>query len=299
VVGVNQVLKLLGLSKKAYYESVPVEDRLNKKYEELKELIRIVITKHPAYGYRRIQKALLEEHGKRINHKLLVKLLKLWGLSLKRNIKKQKYGVIKRLLDFLGARANLLMRLVQKGLQIACFRVLLTDVTELQYKKGKAFLSVHMDYAGKMILGWELSKNATSDIAVSSFKQAARTMLKMGVDISGCIMHQDLGSINTSKEYVSCVLEKKCTLSYSRKGTPGDNAVNESFFSRLKDEWGNILKDAKDFDELYRLLKHAIEYYNNKRYHSSLGNENPASYTKRMLEKEKANLTAWKLPLVS
>jgi len=80
---------------------------------------------------------------------------------------------------------------------------------------------------------------------------------------------------------------------------PGDNAVNESFFSRLKDEWGNVFKDAKDFDELQRLLKQAIEYYNNKRYHSSLGNESPMSYTKRFLEDEKANLTTGDLPLVS
>jgi len=292
-------LKLLSLSKKAYYESVPVEDRLNKKYGELEEIIKTVITKHPAYGYRRIQKVLIEEYGKTVNHKLLKKLLKLWGLSLKRKIRKQKYGVVKRLLDFLEERANLLRRLIQKGGLIICFQVLLTDVTEIKYTKGKAYLSVHMDYAGKMILGWELSKNATSDIAVSSFEKAEKTMKKMGVDIGKCIVHQDKGSINTSYHYVRCVQKRKCTLSYSRTGMPGDNAVNESFFSRLKDEWGNVFKDAKDFDELHRLLKQAIEYYNNKRYHSSLGNESPMSYAKRFLENTKANLTAGDLPLVS
>jgi putative transposase len=296
---VNQVIELLGLSKNAYYKSEPDEDRLNKKYEALKEIIKAIITKHPAYGYRRIQKALFDEYGKTVNHKLLKKLLKLWGLSLKRKIRKQKYSVIKRMLDFLEERANLVRRLIQKGVSIVCFQVLLADVTEIKYQQGKAYLSVHMDYAGKMILGWELGKNATSDIVISSFEKAEKTLLKMGIDIGMCIMHQDKGSVNTGYDYVRCVQKRKCTLSYSRTGKPGDNAVNEAFFSRLKDEWGNILNDAKDFDELNRLLKRAIEYYNNERYHSSLGNESPVSYTKRFLENKKANLTAGDLPLVS
>ena len=149
----NQVIRLLGISRKAYYTSRPVEERLNEKYADLKIKIKSVITKHPTYGYRRIQTALLEEHGTRVNHKLLTKLLKIWGLSLKRKNKKQKYGVVKRLLDFLEERANLLRRLIQMGSLQACYQVILTDVTEIPYATGKAYLSVHMDYVGKTVPG--------------------------------------------------------------------------------------------------------------------------------------------------
>jgi transposase InsO family protein len=281
----------LGISKKAYYTSRAVEERLDEKYSELKAKVKLVIAKHPAYGYRRIQKALLDEHKTRVNHKLLVKLLRIWGLSLKRKIKKKKYSVVKTVLNILEERANLVRRMVQLGTLQDCFQVLLTDVTEIPYEQGKAYLSVHMDYVGKTVLGWTLSKNATCDIAVGSFEMAKKALTGMGVDVSECIVHQDRGSINTSHEYVSCILKSGCTLSYSRKGKPGDNAVNESFFSKVKDEWKNDFKNAKDFNELQRLLKQAIEYYNNQRYHSSLGYQAPVVFTKNYLEKKKANLT--------
>ena len=52
---------------------------------------------------------------------------------------------------------------------------------------------------------------------------------------------------------------------------PGDNAVNESFFSRLKEKWEDIFYEARTFEELERFISRAIRYYNIKRYHSSLG----------------------------
>ena len=47
-------------------------------------------------------------------------------------------------------------------------------------------------------------------------------------------MHQDRDSIYTNADYATEVLSKYFHLSYSRTGESGDNAVNESFFSRLK-----------------------------------------------------------------
>jgi hypothetical protein len=47
-------------------------------------------------------------------------------------------------------------------------------------------------------------------------------------------------------------------VNYSRPATPGDNPVNEAFFSRLKAEWGEVLAEAKTFEVLYQLLSQAI-----------------------------------------
>ena len=44
------------------------------------------------------------------------------------------------------------------------------------------------------------------------------------------ISHQDRGSVYTGADYMHTVMEEKCRLSYSRRGEPGDNAVNKSFF---------------------------------------------------------------------
>jgi len=84
------------------------------------------------------------------------------------------------------------------------------------------------------------------------------------------IAHQDRGSVYTGAEYILAVLKEKGRLSYSRRGEPGDNAVNESFFSRLKEEWRDVFIEAQSFDELQKMVRKAIDYYNSERYHSTI-----------------------------
>jgi len=91
------------------------------------------------------------------------------------------------------------------------------------------------------------------------------------------------------------VLSSEAYLSYSAKGEPGDNAVNEAFFSRLKEEWRDLFAEAETFEELKKLIKKSIAYYNEKRYHTSLNNMTPAEFTKKQL---KRNLTLKSINLV-
>ena len=84
----------------------------------------------------------------------------------------------------------------------------------------------------------------------------------------------------TSLDYVTTALNANASLSYSKKAEPGDNAVNETFFSRLKEEWREIFAEAKSFEELEQLINNAIEYYNERRYHTSINNLTPLEFTK-------------------
>jgi transposase InsO family protein len=74
-------------------------------------------------------------------------------------------------------------------------------------------------------------------------------------------------------------VESQAYVSYSRPATPGDNPVNEAFFSRLKAEWGELLAEAKTFEVLSHLVSQAIVYYNTERYHTSIGCQTPAQFT--------------------
>lgn len=174
--------------------------------------------------------------------------------------------------------------------------MVVSDVTELYYREGKAYLCVHLDFFGKMVYGWHLMKSPNSEIVVCSFRKAVKTIRSLlGLSSSGMIVHQDRGSIYTGTEYTSTVLSAKWRLSYSRKGEPGDNAVNESFFSRLKEEWRDVFIEAKSFEELTVMVRKAIDYYNRKRYHSSIGLETPLKFTKEQVK----HLTKNKLKAVS
>jgi len=283
--GVNQICALLGLSKDSYYNSKDPASRLNEKYAHLRPMIEAIIEENPSYGYPRIKVALEKRYGIVVNHKVLLKLLRLWGLTLKRKVRKKKRSWVYGILDFLEKRANLLWKLLRENRVKRCFQVIVSDVTELYYSGKKAYLSVHMDYVGKMIYGWNLSKSPNKDLVIGSLKMAVRRLKRFGIHVfKRIIIHQDRGSVYTSSDYVAEALSRGFYLSYSRTGEPGDNAVNEAFFSRFKEEWRDVLEEAKDFEGLCRLVKKAISYYNRGRYHSSIGYETPQSFTKQQIK---------------
>lgn len=272
--------KLLGISKDTYYKSKNPIDNLSEKYAHLKPKIIKVINDNPSYGYVRIKKALYDVYGIKLNHKVLLKLLRVWHLSLGRKISRnKKKGLIYNILKFLDWRANLLINNPNRE---DVFKFILTDFTQIKFKGGIAYLCVHMDYSGKYVYGYSISLKPDTQMVIRSIKMAISTLKKFGMkDFNSVIFHQDQGSVYTGIVYVSYVLcVIKSTLSYSRKGTPGDNAVNESFFSRLKEENREYFSEAKDFRELERMIKNKIKYYNNKRYHSSLNLKPPLEYTR-------------------
>jgi putative transposase len=272
--GINAVCRLLGISKKSSYASRSPEDRLRGRHERLRQMIRDVVEQHPGYGYRRIQVALAEVNKVRVNHKLLKKLLSLWGLQLQRRIRPPSRSVVRRLLDYLGRRANLLFRLQSSR----CLQVLVSDVTEILYCGGKAYLAVHLDEFGKMIWRWRRSASSSVSLVLDSFHRAIQKIRSVAGKLQGLVVHQDRGSVYTSDAYVRTVSSRGCLLSFSWRGEPGDNAVNEAFFSRLKVEWADVFYEAQTYEELERLVGNAIAYYNEGRYHSSFGYRTPLAF---------------------
>lgn len=279
----NQVCQLLGISKKSYYHSQAPEERLAEKYHALRPVLDRLIERHPSYGLPRLKKALAEQEGRIVNAKLLRKLLRLWGLNWQRKAGAGQHqpSWVQQIIGELGDKANLV-----RQIQItACFQVLVTDMTQLRYQAGIAYLSVHLDWYGKLVYAWALSLHPDTALALASL-QPALTELKQwkGGKLEGLIVHQDRGSPYTSGDYVSTVLESQAYVSYSRPATPGDNPVNESFFSRLKAEWGEMFAEAKTFEALQHLVSRAIAYYNTERYHTSIGCQTPAQFTQQYVD---------------
>lgn len=199
---------------------------------------------------------------------------------MKRNLPRRRKCWITKVLDFLQSRANLLRRAEAKGKINACFQAVVSDITEIPFKAGKAYLCVHLDYVGKMIYGWSLSLSPDRRLIISSFKRAVKTLKGFGIGLlKGIIVHQDRGTQYTSADHVTTVLETGAYLSFSKTGEPGDNSVNEAFFSRLKEEWRDIFAEAETFEELEELVKQSIDYYNERRYHTSINLKTPLEFT--------------------
>jgi len=96
--GVNRICCLTGISKTTYYSARNPADGFEAKYLGIKILVEKVIEANPAYGIKRI-KAELEQAGDlKVGRDTLGKLLKLWGLGLKRKVKAHKPNLIQKIL---------------------------------------------------------------------------------------------------------------------------------------------------------------------------------------------------------
>lgn len=142
----NQICRLLGISKKTYYYSIDPAQTLEQRYGRLKSMLERIIQKNPSYGYRRIKKALFEVYGEAVNHKVLLKLLLAWGLQFKRRIRKPRLSWMSQILDFLQIRANLVWRLTKQKMITRCLQVIVSDVTELYYQGKKSLFMCPYGY---------------------------------------------------------------------------------------------------------------------------------------------------------
>lgn len=275
---ISRICKILGISKNTYYNHKHPDDRFVNKYEKIKKRLEKIIEKNNAYGIKRIKKALWDKYKIEIGRDALGRLLRLWGLNLGRNIRISKKSVLKKIIEKLSSRVNLLARTEI----INPFQAITSDITKIIYNNGKskAYLSVHKDCFGQMVYGYELGETMEAKLVIDSFQKAVKKIKKLINKIpEGLLCHQDQGSQYTSYEYVEKVLKTKIILSYSTPGTPTDNPGQESFFGRLKEECRDEFSEAKTFVELKKMISKKINYYNNERLHTSLCLVSPKKYT--------------------
>jgi len=278
--GVNRIVKLTGISKATYYQAQNPVDNFEKKYFNIKSFIEKVIKDHPAYGVDRIKAELLDTYQIKVGRDTLGKLLKLWRLSLKRKVARKHPNLIQKILLALSSRANLLIRVTLT----APFQAITSDMTELLFAGGKAYLCVHKDALGQMVYGWSLGLTQDTDLVTKSFTMATKTIKKLvGKLTTKILCHQDRGTQYTSHRYVQLALTY-ATLSYSDPGTPTHNPGQESFFGRFKDEWKDEIAEIETFEELEKFVKDKINYYNYQRRHTSIGLVSPWKYTKSFLK---------------
>lgn len=278
----NRACKLFGISKNTYNNCQNIQERFAAKYNKFKAKIKAIIKNNSAYGIKRIKAELKRKYGLHIGRDALQRLLNVWGLQLRRKIKKSRPGLIQKILNLLADKTNLLIR--TKIIQP--FQAITSDITEIWYDnfKKKAYLCVHKDFLGQMVYGWNVSQRMTAQIVIASLEMAEKRMKKMIGRIKEILLHQDRGTQYTGYEYVDCSLKEGFTLSYSSPGTPTENPGQESFFGRFKDENQDALNEIKDFKTLEKFINKKIKYYNQKRLHTSIGNVPPEEFTKDFLK---------------
>lgn len=147
-----------------------------------------------------------------------------------------------------------------------------SDLTYLKLSSGKfVYACAIIDLYDRSIVGFEVSK----DMKANFVREVLQKSIKEQGAKKGLIFHSDQGSQYTSRLFVEYCEKEGIKQSMSRKGTPYDNAVMESFFGKFKREKTNnyILKDYEMVREISMDYVHM--YYNSRRPHSSLNGMTP------------------------
>lgn len=267
----------MGINRGSLYLRINTE--LSIAEQELTALIFEIKRKHPNYGYRRVVMQLQKKNIK-ANHKKILRVLRENNLlCLKRKPRKKIESLIKS--TYLATKLGIN---IVKDITVAKpYQVIRSDFTELITLSGRYKLVVYLCQHSKTVLNWKLSYSENTETAISCLKPILPLLSK------DSYVHQDQGSAYTSNGYIDMLLAKDVFISYSEAGTPTDNGEIESFFGRLKNEWSDHYYKAQNLNQLKRIIKQAINYYNNERIHTTI-KDIPNDFLKGELFRQKVSI---------
>jgi len=274
--GQSCALSAVELPKATWYYHRKEKVSYEAKYAHLRPLLEAIAREHPAYGYRRTTVELRRRYGLEVNHKVIQRLHKLWGLPLLRNTRPPRPSGLRQAVVAAGGRANLVARQGQIGL----FEVTYTDFTELRFADGrqKAYLMPLIGHTCKMAYGWAVGERADTRLALTAWQRAKATFHQLAIPHQGMIIHHDQDPVYTGYGWTGQLLLKDgLRLSYALNGARG-NPEMESFISRFKEENHSLFLDARGLSELAEVVNRGMWYYNVERRHSRIGYVSPLTY---------------------
>ena len=149
------------------------------------------------------------------------------------------------------------------------------DFTYIRTGSGWLYHAIVVDLFSRRVAGWSFSRKRNSELT----KSALRMALSRERPSIGCIFHSDQGIEYAAHEYRDLVESANMRRSMSRKATPLDNAIVESFFHTLKTELVHQQRYESDIEAIARVVEF-IEFYNRERLHSGIGYESPGDYAR-------------------
>ena len=261
----NLLLNQTNMARSSFYY-YQKHNKLPDKYKEIKELIKSIYHKNKGrYGYRRITDE-LQNKGIIINHKTVLRLMKLLGLKSIIRIKKYK--------SYKGEQGKIAPNILERNFKAqAPNQKWATDITEFNVSGQKLYLSPIIDLYNQEIISYELTERPVFNQVVTMLKKAFKKI----PNNTNLTLHSDQGWQYQIKQYQYLLKEKGILQSMSRKGNCLDNAIIENFFGILKSEMFYTQK-FKSIEELKKEIKEYINYYNNERIKSNLNKMSPIQY---------------------
>jgi putative transposase len=154
-----------------------------------------------------------------------------------------------------------------------------TDITYIRVGRVWLYLAAVMDLFSRKIVGWALESHMREGLILQALNMAVS-----GRELKDTVIHSDRGVQYRGNEYQAALEQHGLTCSMSRKGNCWDNAVMESFFSRLKVELIYAENYKKVEDARAGIFEYIEIFYNRLRRHSAIGYISPHAYEQQFMK---------------
>ncbi|MFI7143448.1 IS3 family transposase [Nonomuraea sp. NPDC050022] len=145
------------------------------------------------------------------------------------------------------------------------------DITYIPTWEGFLYLATVIDCCTKKVVGWAMADHFKTPLI-----EAAMDVAAVNIPIAEhAIFHSDRGSNYTSEAFARKLAKMGMRQSVGRTGVCWDNAMAESFFSALKNEWLSRFTFTTRDKARRQVVRYIEGFYNRKRLHSGLGYRTP------------------------
>ena len=267
---VNVMCRVLRVSTSGFYASQdrPASARAVRVGELTTEICAIYQESRRVYGSIKVHKELVKR-GRKVDRKTVAKFMK--KAKIRSKVCK-KFRVCTTDSNHANPIApNLVARQFEvKELN----RLWGTDITYIHTAQGVLYLAGIMDLCSRRIVGWSMDSTMTADLVINAMNMAVAAR-RPG---PGLMHHSDRGVQYTCHRYHELLSMHGVTVSMSRKGNCYDNAVVESFWSKLKNEMVYHHKFISHAQARAAIFDYIEVFYNRQRSHAAIGYLSPEAF---------------------
>ncbi len=157
-------------------------------------------------------------------------------------------------------------------------RLWVTDITEHPTREGKVYCAVVLDTFSRRVVGWSIDSRPTASMVTNALGMAIDNRSPVAGET---VIHSDQGTQFTSWAFTQRAVDSGLLPSMGSVGDCFDNAMVESFWSRMQVE----LLDRKRWHTRIELANAIFEYleiwHNRQRRHTALGMLTPIEFEAR------------------
>jgi len=155
-------------------------------------------------------------------------------------------------------------------------RLWVADLTYVSTWSGVAYAAFVTDVFSRYLVGWKVSTSLRAELALDALEMAI--WRRGSVDLNGLVHHSDRGSQYLSIRYTERLADEQAVVSVGSRGDSYDNALAESVIGLFKTEVVKKQGPWRSVEQLELATARWVEWYNNRRLHTSIGDVPPAEF---------------------